>query len=240
MDESRFPRNKLLLYGFLTVFGVGLVLFGVNALSEHALTQIVESDEALRTYIRTHLVLSVLAFSIVYILFATVSLPLESALSIAAGYYFGSVLGVVISVFSATIGATFIFLLIKTYFHDWFHAHVRSPVIVKITEGINRDAFSYVLFLRIVSVFPHFFVNTAFGLSNVRTRDYIFATFIGIIPVTTVFVLAGTQLGAIRRTGNVFTLETGGIILLLGVFSLAPLLWRYLAQRKDSNESSVS
>lgn len=222
-------------YIFLSIVAVVGVVFATHSLSHHALLQLLLGDLTLRLYVHSHLALSLLVFSLVYILMATVSLPLESALCIVAGYYFGAVLGIVVSVLSATIGATAIFVLIKQYLHDWFHAHVHSPAIAKIAGGIRDDSFSYILFLRLVAVFPHFLVNTALALANVRTRDYVVATFLGIIPITTVFVLTGTQLETIRRTKTLLTPETVGVFLLLALVSLIPVFWKVLSpERADA------
>lgn len=60
--------------------------------------------------------------------------------------------------------------------------------------GIRDDAFSYLLFLRLVPAFPFFLVNLVPAFAGVRLGPFIAATAIGIIPGAIVFALAGVGL----------------------------------------------
>ncbi len=238
MNMRALLTRRTLLYGAVALVAIGAFTYGMHALSKQALDQILFSDLALRHYIHSHRIISSIVFCLVFLVIATISLPLESILSVVAGYFFGAVLGTVLAVFSATAGSTIMLLLAKNYLHDWFHDRFQSPVVKRITSGVHRDAFSYVLFLRLIAIFPNLLVNVGLGLSNVRTRDFVFGTFIGIIPITTIFVLAGTQLETIRRTGQLLTPETVGILALLGMFSLIPIFWRFGSSRRGSGTVS--
>ena len=52
----------------------------------------------------------------------------------------------------------------------------------KIQEGFARDAFNYLLFLRLTPVFPFWLVNIAAALAQVRLKTFVGATILGIIP----------------------------------------------------------
>ena len=58
-------------------------------------------------------------------------------------------------------------------------------------------AFSYLLFLRLIPVFPFWLVNLAPGLLGVPFWTYVTTTFIGIIPGTFAFALAGNGLDSV-------------------------------------------
>ena len=65
-------------------------------------------------------------------------------------------------------------------------------------EGFRKDAFNYLLFLRLVPLFPFFLVNLAPAIFGVRLAPFVAATAIGIVPATFVYALAGAGLdGAI-------------------------------------------
>ena len=67
----------------------------------------------------------------------------------------------------------------------------RSPT------GFRADAFSYLLFLRLVPVFPFFLVNLAPALVGVKLRTFVAATALGIIPATLAFALFGAGLDSV-------------------------------------------
>ena len=52
----------------------------------------------------------------------------------------------------------------------------------KINAGFTENALNYLLFLRLVPLFPFFLVNLAPAFTNIRLARSSLATFIGIIP----------------------------------------------------------
>ena len=66
----------------------------------------------------------------------------------------------------------------------------------KLSDGFAKDAFYYLLFLRLVPAFPFFIVNAVAGVCRVNFRSFVLATFIGIIPGAYVFAWLGRGLGS--------------------------------------------
>jgi uncharacterized membrane protein YdjX (TVP38/TMEM64 family) len=235
--ETRVGGRKVLKNTLIIAVLVGvsvLLITSSHLLSSHFFETLSRADFQITHYVHAHKIYSAVVFSVVFVLAATLSLPVESALCILAGYYFHAVLGMVLSIFSLTIGATLMFLVVHRYFKDWFRRKFQSPTIDKITHSIGRDAFSYILFLRLIPLFPPFVTNTALALSTVRTRDYILATFMGVIPAAAILVLAGSQLESIKRTGQILSPDSLGILLLLAFFSLLPLLWKMFFSNENT------
>ena len=96
----------------------------------------------------------------------------------------------------------------------------------KINEGFTQDAFNYLLFLRLVPLFPFWLVNLAPAFTNVSLKTYITATAIGILPGTFVFANLGQNLGRISSTKDLLTPPIIGAFVLLGVFALIPVLYK--------------
>ena len=69
-----------------------------------------------------------------------------------------------------------------------------GPRAHRLARGFREDAFSYLLFLRLVPAFPFFLVNLVPAFAGVRLGPFIAATAIGIIPGAIVFALAGVGL----------------------------------------------
>lgn len=232
VDSRQLFRNIVLVATFIAI-GI-LVITSSHLLSSHFFESLARADFQITHYVHAHKIYSAVIFSLVFVLAATLSLPVESAMCILAGYYFHAALGMVLSICSITTGATLMFLAVHRYLRNWFKRKFESQTVDKIMHSIGKDAFSYILFLRLIPLFPPFVTNTALALSEVRTRDYILATFIGVIPAAAILVLAGSQLDSIKRTGQILSPDSLGILVLLGFFSLLPLLWKLFFTKENT------
>jgi uncharacterized membrane protein YdjX (TVP38/TMEM64 family) len=72
-----------------------------------------------------------------------------------------------------------------------------GPLAAKVAEGFRADAFHYLLFLRLVPVFPFWLVNLAPALVGVRLGTFVLATALGIIPGTFAYALVGEGLDSV-------------------------------------------
>ena len=125
-------------------------------------------------------------------------------MTLSGGFLFGAALGTLLTVTGATIGATLIFLLAKTLFGDNALDRFGAPA-QKLADGIRRNAASYLLVLRLVPLFPFFMVNLVPAFVGVPLVTYLVTTFLGIIPGTAVFSLAGSGLGSVLDQGGSIT-----------------------------------
>ena len=72
-----------------------------------------------------------------------------------------------------------------------------GPRATQLAQGFRADAFSYLLFLRLVPAFPFFLVNLVPAFAGVRLAPFIAATALGIIPGALVYAFAGTGLDSV-------------------------------------------
>jgi uncharacterized membrane protein YdjX (TVP38/TMEM64 family) len=96
----------------------------------------------------------------------------------------------------ASLGAVLIFLIARTAFGEHL-ARRFGPLIARLAEGFRRDAFNYLLFLRLVPAFPFFAVNLVSALAGVRLGPFVAATILGIIPATFAFASVGAGLDSV-------------------------------------------
>src|SRR5438128_2346202 len=76
-------------------------------------------------------------------------------------------------------------------------AVLASGAQLHIPDGFRADAFSYLLFLRLVPAFPFFLVNLAPALVGVKLSTFVAATAIGILPATFAFAFFGSGLDSV-------------------------------------------
>ncbi len=174
---------------------------------------------------------AVAIFIATYCVVTGLSLPGAAILTLAGGFLFGSVLGTVFVNIGATIGATLAFLASRYLLRDWVEQKFGDRL-GPIQEGFSKNAFSYLMTLRLIPLFPFFLVNMVSGLTRVSLATYVAATAIGIIPGSFVYAYAGRQLGTIDSLADIASANVLLAFTLLGLLALAPVLYRKFAAKK--------
>ena len=160
------------------------------------LEKLAENRETLGAFIHANMVFSLAAFIAIYAVTVALSVPGGAVLTIAGGLLFGWFVGGLASLVGATIGAVAVFLIAKSALGDVL-AERAGPALSRFREGFQQDAFSYLLFLRLVPIFPFWIVNLAPGLLGVSFGTYLATTILGIIPGTFAYSLAGSGLDSV-------------------------------------------
>jgi uncharacterized membrane protein YdjX (TVP38/TMEM64 family) len=193
---------------------------------------------ALTAWVAANGLLAALAYIVIYVVAVAFSLPGAAVLTLAGGFLFGAIWGAALTVVSATIGATLVFLFARAILGE--NALDRfGETAARLADGIRRNAASYLLVLRLVPLFPFFLVNLAPAFAGVPLMTYVATTFAGIIPGTAVFALAGSGLGDILDRGGALTpgaILTPKIVAglcLLAALSLAAIPVRTRFARRD-------
>lgn len=194
----RILRVALLPLLIAASFGLAYTFHLERYLSFQALA---DNREALLAYVQTHAVIAAAAFVALYVAVSALALPGAALVTIAGGFLFGIVAGTIYVVVGATIGATILFLVANTSFGAILRSRTQGAL-GKLRAGFQDNAFSYLLFLRLVPAFPFWLVNLAAALLGVSLRVFVAATFLGIIPGSAVYVSVGNGLGAILARGE--------------------------------------
>ncbi|MBC7837041.1 MAG: TVP38/TMEM64 family protein [Nitrospiraceae bacterium] len=179
----------------------------------------------LLVFTQDHYVSAVALFILVYILQTSFSLPGATIMTLAGGFLFGSLWGPLYVNIGATTGATLAFLAARYLFHQWVERKFGDRL-SPIQEGFTKNAFSYLLTLRLIPFFPFFLVNLLSGLTRVKVSTYVVATAVGIIPGSIVYAFAGRQLGTINALSELVSPRLLLAFSLLGLLMLIPVIYR--------------
>ncbi|WP_293343303.1 TVP38/TMEM64 family protein [Parvibaculum sp.] len=216
----------------LLVLAAGLGAFFALGLDRYVtLDTLRDNRQALSAWVAENWALAAFVYVLAYIVMVAFSLPGALVATLTGGFLFGTVFGGLLTVLGATIGATAIFLAAKTALGDMLREKA-GPRLRKLEEGFGRNAFSYMLVLRLVPIFPFFLVNLAPAFLGVSLGTYVLSTFLGIIPGTFVFASLGNGLGAVFDAGRdpdlglIFEPEILGPILALAALALVPVIYR--------------
>jgi uncharacterized membrane protein YdjX (TVP38/TMEM64 family) len=157
--------------------------------------------DSLKASIDSHLVLALGLYVLAYIAVVALSLPGGLIMTLTGGLLFGWKLGAPAAIVGATIGATLLFLIARSSLGEGL-AKRAGPWVGKLQDGFKENAFSYLLFLRLVPAFPFVVVNLAPALLGVPLGTYVAATLVGIIPGTTAYSTAGSGLASVVEAQN--------------------------------------
>jgi uncharacterized membrane protein YdjX (TVP38/TMEM64 family) len=141
-------------------------------------------------------------FALLYVAAAVCFLP-GSVLTLGAGAIFGVPRGVAIVSVSATLGATAAFLVGRYLARGWVERRIgANPRFRAIDDAVAREGWKIVGLTRLSPVFPFSLLNYAFGLTRVSLRDYVVASWIGMLPGTLMYVYLGSLAGELAAAGS--------------------------------------
>ena len=140
-----------------------------------------------------------LLVSFLFILFGVAWILLQgfgSPLILAAGFLLGPYLGTLIAVTSLSIGSTIIYIFANYFFKDV----IREKFINKFKNleiKFKKREFTYMLVYRFVGGIPFQIANIIPCIFNVKTKNFLMATFLGMMPRA--FVLASLGSGLVSQ-----------------------------------------
>ena len=149
--------------------------------------------------------LAVLIYMLVYTLAIALSFPVAAFITLIGGFLFGPI-AIIYVVVSATCGSAIVFFVVRSTLGEWL-THKMSGWLAQMEKEFQKNALNYLLFLRLLPVFPFWVVNIVAALLMVRFRTFILATFFGMIPIKLVYVMIGSGLSTVLLTHSVLHLN---------------------------------
>lgn len=136
-----------------------------------------------------------LVYALVYAAGTVLLLP-GTALTLGSGLLYGPLWGVVLVSPASVAGATLSFLLARYFLRGWVQRKLeRYPRFAQAGRAVERHGFKMVLLMRLEPVFvPFALLNYMLGATPVRLRDYVLASWIGMLPATVAYVYIGSAL----------------------------------------------
>lgn len=183
-----------------------------------------EHRGALKDFVSKYYGLSVIIY-IAAFLSTSLFFPGAVALMLVSGFLFGVLQGVLYVNVAATSGAALAFLssryLIGRWIQERFASQLRS-----FNREIECHGRNYLLFLRIVPVFPFFVVNYLSGITKIPLGKFVWTTSLGLLPGSVLYAYAGRKLGEITQVQDLLSAQVVAAFFLLGLFALLPVAVR--------------
>jgi uncharacterized membrane protein YdjX (TVP38/TMEM64 family) len=229
----------VLLCLFVIAVIIGATYFPLNLWLHHFLD-----------WVRGRGPLGMIVYGFAYIV-GTVLLVPGTLLTVGSGFLYGTIIGTLIVSPASVLGATIAFLLGRSFARDWIAKKVsKYPKFDAIDRAIAKNGFKIVLLMRLNPIFlPFAVLNYSLGLSRVRLRDYILASWIGMLPATTLYVYLGSS---VRNISDLLqgklpsaglwpqVLFWGGLVAAGGLVYILTRIARQALQAEMEPASSVS
>ncbi len=187
----------------IAAFALGLNRYlSMEMLREHGLN--------LQAYAREHYWLALAGFVLVYAVATASTIPGPVFLTLLGGMMFGPWVGALAQSTGATLGSVAIYMVYRSAIGTWLRAKFKADagLMDKITSGIDRNAFVTLFTLRVIPSVPFVLINAAAGMVAAPLKPYIAATFLGLLPSTTIYTWIGSRLGQMMQAGARPDLET--------------------------------
>jgi uncharacterized membrane protein YdjX (TVP38/TMEM64 family) len=224
--------NWIKRFGPLIVIALAVAAVIASGLADHlSLAELKERRDQLQGFVALHPALSFGLYILIYIAVVSLSLPGALVMTLSGGFLFGPWLGAAAAASGASLGAAVIFMVCRSAVGDSLRGKAGSTI-SKIEEGVRRDAFSYILTLRLIPVMPFWLVNLAAGFVDIPLRTFLSATVLGILPGSLVYAGLGSGLGEVFASGqepNLRVIFEPHVLLPLvglGLLSLLPVVLR--------------
>ena len=223
---------------------VGLVWSGV--LKHLSLSELRVRHNELTAYVQAEPALSVMIFFACDVALIALSIPGGALiLTLTAGFLFGPLVGALIGLFATTLGAVIIFLISRLAVGDALERGVGARIRA-FEAGIRKDAFFYLLTLRLIPVTPFWLVNLAAGLLSIRLSTFFWSTILGILPATIVYAGIGSGFGRIFARGgepqlhDLLAPQIALPLAGLAVISVLPIIHQRWRARRAATAASVA
>lgn len=157
-------------------------------------------------------------FALVFVVATLVFVP-ASMLTAGCGFLFGPLWGVVLMSSVGVLTAMLAFLLGRTVLRPWVQRRLeRCPRCAAVDEAIGKNGFKVIFLLRLTSVIPFAPLSYALGVSRVPLRDFIVASWLGMLPGTVLYVYLGSLVTGVREllSGGHISAEGWGTALYWG------------------------
>ena len=224
-------------FGPLALVALAAVAFLSSGAARHlSLHGLSARRDMLQALVHAHPVVTLASYVAIYTLAIGLSLPAALVLTLTGGLLFGTWIGGAAAALSCTLGAAVIFLICRTAMGDVLRRRA-GPTVARIADDVRRDAFSYIIALRLIPVMPFWLANLALGFIDVPLRVFVTASLIGIAPVSLIYAGLGASLNVVfahgQRPDLHLALRPAVFLPLMGLalLALAPIVVRRLRER---------
>jgi len=131
------------------------------------------------------------------------------------------------------VGATLLFLTARSGFGSFLRQRAKG-LYGQVASQMEDNAVSYLLFMRLIPLFPFFVANILPALFHIPLRTFLWTTIVGIIPSGFIYAWLGQSLDQIHSVSDLLSPSLLAGLTGLALLTLAPALLKALKSRKNA------
>ena len=223
---------KFVKFGLIAAVVAALIF----AAQQTGVLALLTDVEGLQNWIAGFGAMGYVVYTLVYIFACVLMLP-GSALTIVAGIAFGPVLGGLLALFAATLGATAAFIVARFLLRNAILSKFgNNPIFKKIDDGVAQNGTSFLILTRLVPVFPFSLQNFAYGLTGINLMTYSLVSLVTMAPGAFIFAYMAGDIATNGVSPMLLVKFAGAGLVLFGV-SLIP---KYIAKKKGIDMKALA
>lgn len=204
------------------IFGfIGLIVFGIFLANKFGLIGFLTDLNGMRVYLENLGWLGYLIFILLSVIVAIFLLP-GQFLAIVGGLVYGGVVGGLLTVIGASLGASVSFIIGKYLARDYILQRFgNQPTFQKIERGVRENGLSFLIFTRLVPIFPFAIQSYAYALTPMSLEKFSLISFLTMIPASFLYAFMASEIAA-KGVSLSLLIELTVAGILLALFSYLP------------------
>ena len=185
-------KNKIFLGIFLFIIFSFWVIYFLNR-NFFELKTLFIYLEIIQNYISNNFFISFLIFTFTYCFLIICNFPAASLLSLIGGFLYGTWIGGIGIIIGGTVGSFIVFLVAKSYFHNFISNKLLNKYIF-INNYFQKNDLELMLLIRLIPGIPFFAQNLILAGLGAKSFKFFFTTIIGLSPWAIIFASIGQGL----------------------------------------------
>lgn len=228
---SRLLNKRVLLLTLVAIIIAGLWFGGLRDFI--TLDRVQDYGAQIKETVLDRPILASLCFLLAYITIVMTCIPVVALTALFAGYVFGVWWGAALLIGGGASGATLLFLTARSGFGKFLRERAKG-VYGQVARQMEENAVSYLLFMRLIPLFPFFLANILPALFNIPLRTFLWTTIAGIIPSGFIYAWLGQSLAEIQGISDLLSPSLLAGLTGLALLALAPALVKALKPGKNA------
>ena len=195
---------------------IAFILLGIFLAYKFGLVDFLTDISSLRAYLEALGWQGYVIFILLSVIVAVFLLP-GQFLAIVGGLAYGGLLGGLLTIIGASLGASISFIIGKYIAREYILKRFgNDPTFQKIEKGVRENGISFLIFTRLVPVFPFAIQSYAYAMTPMSVKKFSLISFMTMMPASFIYAFMASEIASKGVSGALLLeLTVAGIFLAL-------------------------
>lgn len=195
---------------------IAFILLGIFLAYKFGLVDFLTDISSLRAYLEALGWQGYVIFILLSVIVAVFILP-GQFLAIVGGLAYGGLLGGLLTIIGASLGASVSFIIGKYIAREYILKRFgNDPTFQKIEKGVRENGISFLIFTRLVPVFPFAIQSYAYAMTPMSAKKFSLISFLTMMPASFIYAFMASEIASKGVSGALLLeLTVAGIFLAL-------------------------